>query len=292
MRRLKYVLQSAIACFVVAGALLVLFWGAGIYNIYHESHGNISDLSELWSYISEQGLMFLIGLLAFVSFLVSGFQAKKASEADRAANGGNEYDGVGYGDADYSGTINAGGGYTYDSMDTSIKLDEGSGMENDRNVYGKNGMPYADIYGMTGDAQLTNTYSLQLGARKISFDNMNAHQTIYVITPEYTTGSQIILRDNLAPMVKGKHVLILAASILTGYSVQAAIEAINYYGGTVAGLSAIFATATECLGIPVTSIFDPSNLPDYASFDSRECPMCKAGQHIDALVNSFGYSAL
>lgn len=105
-----------------------------------------------------------------MSFLVSGFQAKKASEADRAANGGNEYDGVGYGDADYSGTINAGGGYTYDSMDTSIKLDEGSGMENDRNVYGKNGMPYADIYGMTGDAQLTNTYSLQSGARKISFD--------------------------------------------------------------------------------------------------------------------------
>ena len=127
---------------------------------------------------------------------------------------------------------------------------------------------------------------------KDGFANMNAHQTIYVITPEYTTGSQIILRDNLAPMVKGKHVLILAASIPTGYTVQAAIEAINYYGGTVAGLSAIFATATECLGIPVTSIFDPSNLPDYASFDSRECPMCKAGQHIDALVNSFGYSAL
>ena len=33
-------------------------------------------------------------------------------------------------------------------------------------------------------------------------------------------------------------------------------------------------------------------LPDYASFDSRDCPLCKAGQHIDALVNSFGYSAL
>ena len=36
---------------------------------------------------------------------------------------------------------------------------------------------------------------------KDGFSNMNAHQTIYVITPEYTTGSQIILRDNLAPMV-------------------------------------------------------------------------------------------
>ena len=121
---------------------------------------------------------------------------------------------------------------------------------------------------------------------------MNAHQTIYVITPEYTTGSQIILRDNLAPMVKGKHVLILAASITTGYTAQAAIEAVNYYGGTVAGLSAIFATVPECLGIPVTSIFDPSSLPDYASYDSRECPLCKAGVRIDALVNSFGYSAL
>ena len=122
--------------------------------------------------------------------------------------------------------------------------------------------------------------------------NMNAHQTIYVITPEYTTGSQIILRDNLAPMVKGKHVLILAASITTGYTVQAAVEAVNYYGGTVAGLSAIFATTHECMGYEVTSIFDPASLPDYASFDSRDCPMCKAGQHIDALVNSFGYSAL
>ena len=127
---------------------------------------------------------------------------------------------------------------------------------------------------------------------KAGYSNMNAHQTIYVVTPEYTTGSQIILRDNLAPMVKGKHVLILSASITTGYTVQAAVEAVNYYGGTVAGLSAIFATTHECMGYEVTSIFDPASLPDYASFDSRDCPLCKAGQHIDALVNSFGYSAL
>lgn len=127
---------------------------------------------------------------------------------------------------------------------------------------------------------------------KDGFTNMNAHKTIYIVTPEYTSGSQIILRDNLAPMVKGKHVLILAASVTTGYTIQAAVEAVNYYGGIVAGLSAIFATTHECLGYPVTSIFDPTSLPDYASFDSRDCPLCKAGQHIDALVNSFGYSAL
>ena len=124
------------------------------------------------------------------------------------------------------------------------------------------------------------------------FMNMNAHQTIYVITPEYTTGSQIILRDNIVPMVRGKHVLILAASITTGFTAQAAIEAVEYYGGQVAGLSAIFATTHDFMGHQVTSIFDPNNLPDYASYESRDCPLCKAGQHIDALVNSFGYSVL
>ena len=93
-------------------------------------------------------------------------------------------------------------------------------------------------------------------------------------------------------MVRGKHVLILAASITTGYTMQAAIEAVQYYGGQVAGLSAIFATTHEFMGYPVSSIFDPNNLPDYQSYESRDCPMCKAGQPIDALVNSFGYSAL
>ena len=56
--------------------------------------------------------------------------------------------------------------------------------------------------------------------------NMNAHQTIYVVTPEHTSG------------------------------------------------------------------FDPHDLPGYESHDAHACPWCKAGQKIDALVNSFGYSSL
>ena len=122
--------------------------------------------------------------------------------------------------------------------------------------------------------------------------NMNAHQTIYVVSPEHTSGSQLLFRENTAPMIKNKHVLILAASVTTGYTAQAAVEAVDYYGGFVAGITAIFATADRCAGYPVTSIFDPSTLGDYQSFDSRECPWCKAGQKIDALVNSFGYSSL
>ena len=122
--------------------------------------------------------------------------------------------------------------------------------------------------------------------------NMNAHQTIYVVTPEHTSGSQLLFRENTAPMITNKHVLILAASVTTGFTAQAAVEAVDYYGGIVAGITAIFATVDECAGHPVTSIFDPATLGDYQSFDSRDCPWCKAGQKIDALVNSFGYSVL
>ena len=125
-----------------------------------------------------------------------------------------------------------------------------------------------------------------------AFVNINAHQTIYIVTPEHTTGSQIIFRDNITPMIAGKNVLILAASVATGYTAQAAIEAVNYYGGRVAGVSAIFATVDECIGYDVKSVFNPKDLDGYASYSSHECPMCKSGQKIDALVNSFGFSKL
>ena len=115
---------------------------------------------------------------------------------------------------------------------------------------------------------------------------------IYVVTPEHTSGSQLLFRENTAPMITNKHVLILAASVTTGFTAQAAVEAVDYYGGIVAGITAIFATVDECAGHPVTSIFDPATLGDYQSFDSRDCPWCKAGQKIDALVNSYGYSSL
>lgn len=124
------------------------------------------------------------------------------------------------------------------------------------------------------------------------FINMNAHQTIYVVTPEHTTGSQLLFRDNIMQMITGKHVLILAASVTTGYTAEAAIEAIQYYNGSVAGVSAIFATVDRCGGHTVQSVFNPKDLPEYASFSSHECPLCKQGVKIDALVNSYGYSKL
>ena len=124
------------------------------------------------------------------------------------------------------------------------------------------------------------------------FTNLNSHQTIYVVTPEYTQGSQIIFRDSITPMIKGKNVLVLAASVATGYTARGAIEAIKYYGGNVAGVCAIFATMDKYMGYPVYSVFDPNDLDGYQSLPSHECPMCARGEKIDALVNKFGFSKL
>ncbi len=127
---------------------------------------------------------------------------------------------------------------------------------------------------------------------KSGFQSINAHQTIYVVEPEYNANSQMIFRDNVKPMIRGKHVLVLMASMTTGFTAKRSIEAIGYYGGYVAGVAALYSAVRDAGGYPVASVYTLSDLPDYASYDYRECPYCKQGVPIDALVNSFGYSAL
>lgn len=127
---------------------------------------------------------------------------------------------------------------------------------------------------------------------KADFVNLNAHKSLYVVTPETTNTSQLLFRDNIIPMINGKNVLILAVSVASGKTVEAAIDAINYYGGKVSCVSAIFSTAKECGGYPVYSVFDPKDLDGYASYPAHECPMCKAGEKLDALINCHGYSKI
>ncbi len=127
---------------------------------------------------------------------------------------------------------------------------------------------------------------------KTGFRTINQHQTIYVVEPEYNANSQIIFRDNIKPMITGKTVMILMASVSTGFTAKRSIEAIGYYGGRVAGVAAIYRAVDEVAGYPVRSIYSINDIPDYESYDYRECPYCKQGKKIDALVNSFGYSAL
>lgn len=122
--------------------------------------------------------------------------------------------------------------------------------------------------------------------------SMNAHQTIYIITPIFNTNGQMIFRDNNQSAVYGKHIVLLAGSTTTGDTLRRSVECIKYYGGNVQGISSIFSAIDHVDDLPVYSIFTAKDLPDYNSFSIDECPMCKEKQRLEAIVNGYGYAKL
>ncbi len=121
--------------------------------------------------------------------------------------------------------------------------------------------------------------------------NLNAHQTIYILTPEKVSEGRFIFREGSASMINGKNVLILTSSVATGRTTSVAMDAIKYYGGTVAGLASIYSAVDECGGIPVRSVFDANDLDGYYCVPAHECPLCREGQMVDGVVNSYGFSS-
>lgn len=127
---------------------------------------------------------------------------------------------------------------------------------------------------------------------KAGIISMNSHKTIYIVTPEYDLAGQMIFRDNMRIAINGKHVLMLFPSITTGTAAAHALEGIRYYGGEISGISAIFSAATKIMDYPVHSLYSASDLPDYKSYTSEDCLMCKNKQKVDAICNGFGYSVI
>lgn len=121
---------------------------------------------------------------------------------------------------------------------------------------------------------------------------INSGNEIYVITPEFGMDNQVILRDNIQSMVCGKNVLLLVSSVSSGKSVQRMVQSMKYYGGTPVGACAIFSAVPEIHGLKITRIFTAEDLPEYTTHRPSDCPMCREGRKIDALVNSFGFSKL
>lgn len=127
---------------------------------------------------------------------------------------------------------------------------------------------------------------------RAGFISMNEHKTIYIITPEFNSNSQMIFKENILPMIRDKNVIILTASVTTGLALNKGIESIRYYGGNLRAITAIFSTLEELNGYRITSIFSRKDLPDYTYYDYRDCPLCKQGRKLDALVNAYGYTSL
>ena len=120
---------------------------------------------------------------------------------------------------------------------------------------------------------------------------INLHKTVYVVSPEINANNQVMFRDNVKPAITGKHVLLLLATT-TGVTIRRSLESLRYYGGSVAGVVSVFSTVKEVEGIPIESAFEEDDIPGYAAYQPANCPYCKNGQRLEAMVNGFGYSKL
>lgn len=121
---------------------------------------------------------------------------------------------------------------------------------------------------------------------------VNMHNEIAVISPELTKDEKLILRDNLLPYVRHRRVLLLTATATTGMTAGSAVRGIRYYGGETVGVATVFGGKFEIAGVPVMRLVGVEDLPSYASYSPTDCPLCKQGVRVDALINSYGYSKI
>ena len=132
-------------------------------------------------------------------------------------------------------------------------------------------------------------------ARKLtesSYNSVNSGKEIYLLRENVSAGGKLIFRDNARFMLEGRNVLLLLASITTGSTVEKGMRCVQYYGGSVAGVASIYSHLKEVSGTPVVSLFDTEDLPGYASYPQQDCPLCREGKEVDAIIDKYGYEKL
>ena len=129
-------------------------------------------------------------------------------------------------------------------------------------------------------------------AEYLSQGGINQGSDISIVVPEMNAVNQMIFRDNVQKKIWGKKVLVLVSSVSTGKSINRAADCLKYYNGELIGIGAIFSAINKVGNLEISALFTASDLPKYQSVSAAECPLCKNGVKVDALINSFGYSKL
>ena len=122
--------------------------------------------------------------------------------------------------------------------------------------------------------------------------SLNAHHTMYIVSPEVVQNGQLVFRDNNQFMIRDKNILILSGTITTGNTLFNTINSLLYYGGHITGVSAIFSAVNKVADMPIHSVFTTKDIPGYMTYSSYNCPLCKQGTKVDGIISGFGYSKL
>ena len=120
---------------------------------------------------------------------------------------------------------------------------------------------------------------------------MNSGGKIHVVSPLNNANGNLIFQDNAVKWIQNKNILLLIASISSGSTTKMATECIAYYGGRLAGISSLF-YSSEQFEHKINALFTSADIPGYKVFPLSDCEMCKAGQKLDAIINSEGYTKI
>jgi orotate phosphoribosyltransferase len=121
---------------------------------------------------------------------------------------------------------------------------------------------------------------------------MNSDSEINVVTPTNNVNGNMIFQDNIVQLISNKHIILLVASVSSARALHIAMDCISYYGGRLAGISALFVASPDKQREKINALFTSDDIPGYKLFSTAECDMCKVGQKLDAIVSSEGYTKI
>jgi orotate phosphoribosyltransferase len=121
---------------------------------------------------------------------------------------------------------------------------------------------------------------------------MNEGSEIHIVTPSNNTNGNMIFQDNVVKWITNKYILLLVAPVSSARALHIAMDCISYYGGKLAGTSALFVASPSTQKEPINALFTSEDIPAYKLFATADCELCRAGVKLDAIVSSEGYTKI
>jgi orotate phosphoribosyltransferase len=118
---------------------------------------------------------------------------------------------------------------------------------------------------------------------------INMGRDIHIVTPISNVHKNLIFQTNMQEFIIERNIIVLVSSISSGTTLKSALECISYYRGNVVGISALFNAFPESQVNQINALFTNKDIPNYHLFKTDECPMCKEGHKLDAIIVHDGY---
>jgi len=118
---------------------------------------------------------------------------------------------------------------------------------------------------------------------------INSQRQIHIVTPISNANRNLMFQSNMQRLVNNRNIIVLVSSISSGMTLESALECLSYYQGKVVGISALFNAYPDKQEQTIYSMFTSEDVPGYRIYRPNDCPMCKEGRKLDAIIVHDGY---